>query len=88
MYTELIHPLREKQLAYWKHMRQQLKARDTKLASINLRNEWLQKQKAYNYQLEHDRLASVLAHSVIPNETSDRLRQRQKQLEELGKRGL
>jgi hypothetical protein len=88
MYTELIHPLREKQLAYWGHVRNQLKARETKLASIAIRNEWIDRQNANNHQMEQDRLANTMAHSMVPNQTSARLQARQTQLEELGRTGL
>ena len=59
----MCNPLSEKQLAYFKHMKDQLDARDTKIRSINSRKEWLQKQTANNYQLEYDRIRNTMSHS-------------------------
>ncbi len=67
----MYNPLLEKRLAYFKHMKDQLDARDTKIRSINLRKEWLQRQTANNYQLEYDRIRNAMSHSVVPNTTVD-----------------
>ncbi len=80
----MYNPLLEKRLAYYKHLKQQLEARETKLSSINIRNAWLQRQNANNYQQEYDRIRNTMSHSVVPNTTVDMMRQRMKRLEELG----
>jgi len=80
----MYNPLLEKRLAYFKHMKDQLDARDTKIRSINLRKEWLQRQTANNYQLEYDRIRNTMSHSVVPNTTVDMMKQRMKKLEDLG----
>ncbi len=80
----MYNPLLEKRLAYYKHLKQQLEARETKISSINLRKEWLQRQNANNYQQEYDRIRNTMSHSVVPNTTVDMMKQRMKRLEELG----
>ena len=80
----MYNPLLEKRLAYFKHMKDQLDARDTKIRSINLRKEWLQRQTANNYQLEYDRIRNTMSHSVVPNTTVDMMKQSVKRLEDLG----
>ena len=80
----MYNPLLEKRLAYYKHLKQQLEARETKISSINLRRQWLQRQTANNYQQEYDRIKNTMSHSVVPNTTVDMMRQRMKRLEELG----
>jgi len=80
----MYNPLLGKRLAYFKHMKDQLDARDTKIRSINLRKEWLQRQTANNYQLEYDRIRNTMSHSVVPNTTVDMTKQRMKKLEDLG----
>ncbi len=80
----MYNPLLEKRLAYFKHLKQQLEARETKISSINLRKQWLQRQNANNYQQEYDRIRNTMSHSVVPNTTVDMMKQRMKRLEELG----
>ncbi len=80
----MYNPLLEKRLAYYKHLKQQLDARETKLSSINIRNAWIQRQNANNYQQEYDRIRNTMSHSVVPNTTVDMMKQRMKRLEELG----
>ena len=80
----MYNPLSEKQLAYYKHVKQQLEARETKISSLNLRKQWLQRQTANNYQLEYDRIRNTMSHSTVPNTTIDMMKQRMKRLKELG----
>ena len=80
----MYNPLLEKRLAYYKHLKQQLEARGTKISSINLRKQWLQTQNANNYLQEYDRIRNTMSHSVVPNTTVDMMRQRMKRLGELG----
>ena len=80
----MYNPLLEKRLAYFKHLKHQLDARETKIRSINLRKEWLQRQTANNYQQEYDGIRNTMSHSVVPNTTVDMTKQRMKRLEELG----
>ena len=80
----MYNPLSEKQLAYYKHMKHQLEARETKISSISLRKQWLQRQTANNHQLEYDRIRNIMSHSTVPNTTVDMMKQRMKRLEEFG----
>lgn len=82
-------PYKEKQLAYFRHLKEQIKARQTKVASVRLRNEWLQRQKASNYHNEYDRIAGELSRTVLPHGvTREKLVNRQKELDKLIKESL
>jgi hypothetical protein len=50
------HPFHEKQLAYFRHVKAELEARETKTKSIALRRNFLMRQKSKHYQHEHDRM--------------------------------
>jgi hypothetical protein len=78
------HPLHEKQLAYFRHMKTELEARETKTKSTALRRNFLMRQKINNYQNEHDRIARVLSNNLVPNTTRDKIRSRVSDLEKLG----
>jgi hypothetical protein len=78
------HPLHEKQLAYFRHMKTESEARETKTKSTALRRNFLMRQKINNYQNEHDRIARVLSNNLVPNTTRDKIRSRVSDLEKLG----
>ena len=78
------HPLHEKQLAYFRHVKAQLDARETKTKSIALRRNFLMRQKIGNYQNEHDRIAHVMNNNLVPNTTKDKIKSRVAELEKLG----
>ena len=78
------HPLHEKQLAYFRHVKAELEARETKTKSIALRRNFLMRQKVSNYQNEHDRIAHVMHNNLVPNTTKDKIKSRVAELEKLG----
>lgn len=91
MYSDhpILRPYKEKQLAYFRHLKEQLKARQTKIESVRLRHEWLQRQKASNYHNEYDRIKGELSRSVLPlGVTKQKLENRQKELEQMIKDSL
>ena len=52
-------------LGHMKHQRNILKARETKVSLISLRNNWKRQQDKLNYQSEYDRIRGLLQESVL-----------------------
>ena len=75
-------------LHYYKHQRNIIKAHETKAALNHLRREWLEKQKKQNYQNEYDRIRGILSSGHLPGQTTNTLKKREKELEELGAQAL
>ena len=71
-------------LHYFKNLQKQLDAHATKVASIRLRKEWLEKQKKTNYQNEYDRIRGMISENVVKGKSIASLDKRKKELEELG----
>ena len=75
-------------LNYFRNVQRQLDAQATKAASIQLRKDWMQKQKKINYQNEYDRIRSEIAHSTVKGLSTTTLKNRQKVLEGLGAQAI
>ena len=71
-------------LNYFRNVQRQLDAHATKAASIALRKQWMEKQKKINYQNEYDRIRGEIAHSTVKGLSTTTLKNRQKELENLG----
>lgn len=80
----MYHPLLEKQMAYFKHLKKQIEARETKKAWASLRHQSLQRQKMRNYQLEFDRVRNILENTNVQPATKRALEKRRAELEKLG----
>ena len=78
------HPLHEKQLAYFRHVKAELDARESKTKSISLRRDFLMKQKAKNYQNEHDRISNALHSNLVQDTTKKDIQDRIGKLQKLG----
>ena len=78
------HPLHEKQLAYFRHVKAELEARESKTKSISLRRDFLMKQKAKNYQNEHDRISNALHSNLVQDTTQKDIQDRIGKLQKLG----
>ena len=78
------HPLHEKQLAYFRHVKAELEARESKTKSISLRRDFLMKQKAKNYQNEHDRISNALHSNLVQDTTKTDIQDRIGKLQKLG----
>ena len=70
-------------LASMKHQRNILKARETKVSLIALRNNWKQQQNKLNYQNEYDRIRGLLEESVLKGKTVPHLENRVKTLQSM-----
>ena len=60
-----------------------LDAKETKAKHLDTRRRWLQRQNNASCRFEHDRLTNVLAHSVVPNRTQERMKERIEELKTL-----
>ena len=74
--------------AYWRRVKNELEAYNTKAASIAFRKHILEKQKQGDYQREFESIRGVLSHSVLPFQTVKRLKDRAVHLRELGARAF
>tara|TARA_B100001094_G_C17840307_1_gene627615 strand:+ start:395 stop:724 length:330 start_codon:yes stop_codon:yes gene_type:complete len=67
---------------YYRTAKYKLEIQDTKRKSIAFRNNILKNREKSNYQNEYDRLRGIIAHTVVPVETKDRIEQRLKYIED------
>ena len=75
-------------LHYFKNVQRQLDAHATKAASIQLRKDWMQKQKKINYQNEYDRIRGEIEHNTVRGLSTTTLKNRQIVLESLGAQAI
>ena len=76
------------QLADVQHRSAAIEARQSRVKSIALRNEILQKQTSRNYQSEYDRIRVNLEDSAIPHKTRTAITHRTAHLKQLGARAV
>ena len=70
-------------LSSMKHQRNILKARETKVSLIALRNNWKRQQNKLNYQNEYDRIRGLLEESVLKGKSVPHLENRVKTLQNM-----
>ena len=75
-------------LHYAKRLKEGLEAYNSKVASIQMRKDILEKQKQGDYQKEFENIRGILSKSTIPFETVERLRQRKAHLKARGARAV
>ena len=81
------HGNHRKYLHQYEQLQKFLDAYKTRHASLEFRRNVLRNQNKHNYQLEYDRIRSVLENSLIPT-TRDMIKQRMKELEDLGAKAI
>ena len=69
---------------YWKRVKDQLEAYNTKVASIAYRKKILDDQKRINYSNEMANIRGVLRSKRLPFQTVERLKTRHDELKRLG----
>ena len=69
---------------YWKRVKDQLEAYNTKVASIAYRKKILDDQKRINYSNEMANIRGVLGSKRLPFQTVSRLKTRHEELKRLG----
>ena len=89
MLSKKIKSLQKHQIENIKFYRDQLKARQSQVASAAFRNELLTRQDAINYRNEYNRLKNALeTNSSMPFETMTRVEARKTHLETLISKSL
>ena len=71
---------------YWKRVKDQLEAYNTKVSSIALRKKILDDQNRINYSNEMANIRGVLASTRLPSQTVDRLKTRHDEIKKLGRK--
>ena len=66
-----------------KRQRDILKARETRVSLIELRNQWRQQQDRYNYQSEYDRIRGLLESSVLKGTSTVHIKKKRDTLEKM-----
>ena len=69
---------------YWKRVKDQLEAYNTKVSSIALRKKILDDQKRINYSNEMANIRGALGSRRLPFQTVDRLKTRHDELKKMG----
>ena len=82
------HKNERKHLSHYKRVQDLLDSYLTRHASLEFRNNVLRKQKKLNYQLEYDRIRSVLGNNLIPHTTKAMIQKRMVELQNLGARAV
>lgn len=77
-----------KYLHHYEHLQKLLDAYKTRQASLEFRHNVLKHQRKNNYQLEYDRIRSVLGSNLIPNTTKEMIKGRMKELQHLGAKAV
>ena len=89
MLSKKIKSLQKHQIENIKFYRDQLKARQSQVASAAFRNELLTRQDTINYRNEYNRLKNALeTNSAMPFETRTRVEARKTHLETLVSKAL
>ena len=73
---------------YWKRVKDQLEAYNTKVSSIALRKNILDYQNRNNYSNEMANIRGVLGSKRLPFQTVERLKKRHEELKRLGGREI
>ena len=73
---------------YWKRVKDQLEAYNTKVASLALRKNILEYQNRINYSNEMSNIRGVLGSKRLPFQTVSRLKSRHEELKRLGGREI
>jgi len=75
-------------LHYYKQLQKQIDAHQTKAASIQLRKQWLERQKLNNYTNEYDRIRGLIAQNIVKGTSVEHLKKRENELKGLGAKAI
>ena len=78
-----VHDYSKLHIMELKHLRNQLKAREAKEKSIELRNKWMKDQKYDNYRNEYERLKHELDSSTVHPAQKDKIQNRFKDVSDI-----
>ena len=76
------------QLHRLERFNKEMEVRAARTERLDLRNKWLQAKKIKNYQSEYDRIRGHMENSVLPFQTTAKVRDRKAALETLGARAF
>ena len=65
-----------------------IEVRVNRAQNLYIRNKWLQQKNIKNYQSEYDRIRGHMENSVMPYVTTEKVKNRKKELEKLGAQAL
>ncbi len=78
----------KRNIKYQEQVQRKIEAHKTRAALIELRRDWIQNQKKNNYRNEYQRLIGELAHSALPGQTVENIKDRMRKLEVLSQESL
>ena len=76
------------QLHQLERFNKEMEVRAARTENLDLRNKWLQAKKVKNYQSEYDRIRGHMENSVLPYQTTAKVKDRKAALERLGARAF
>ena len=82
------HGNNRKYFNHYEQMQKMLDTYNTKHASVEFRRNAIRNQKKNNYQLEYDRIRSILGQNLIPYTTKAMIKERMNELQKLGARAV
>ena len=81
---DLQQRLTARSLHHIKNLQKIVDAHHTKAANLKLRKQWLDMQKRSNYSNEYERIRGLIANSLVRGKGIEGLKERKKNLEDLG----
>ena len=75
-------------VGYFKRVENMMDAHESMQKSITFRKNLLDKRAQANYQNEYEKLRGILAHTVVPQQTTNTVKTRLANLEKLGIQAL
>lgn len=88
VYNNKLQEAIKSNLHYFETLQKKMDAHETKAASIQLRKDWLERQKINNYTNEYDRIRGLISQNTLKGKTTTHLDKRKKELESLGAKAV
>ena len=76
------------QLNQLERYNKEMEVRAARVENLDIRNKWLHAKKVKNYQSEYDRIRGHMENSVLPYQTTAKVKDRKAALERLGARAF
>ena len=74
--------------AYWRRVKNELEAYNTKAGLVSFRKKLLEDQQKNAYSMEYDKIRGLLSNSSLPFQTQAGLMNRRDELQKLGAKAL
>ena len=72
----------------YKQLQKQIDAQQTKVASIQIRKTWLERQKVVKYTNEYDRIRCIISQNVVKGTSVEHWNKRADELKRLGAKAI